>query len=124
MAGVFAASHFDPDNYAKSRNEYPQVLYDAIFSYHAKQSESTGKLGLAVDIGAGPGQVTKVLAEHCEKVVGVDPSESMVATAKKLPTGQLEHVEFRTGSAEDMPFVGNESVDLITAGTAAVCRKP
>lgn len=49
----------------------------------------------------------------------------MIATAKQLPENKaLVGVEFRTGLAEDLPFLEDGSVDLIASGTAAVCTTP
>lgn len=120
MAEVFAASHFDPANYAASRSDYPAVLYDAIDRYHAEHSNGNTR-ALAIDIGTGPGQAVRALKKQgFERVIGVDPSESMIATAKQLPENKaLDRVEFRRGLAEDLPFLQDGSVDLIASGTAA-----
>ena len=48
----------------------------------------------------------------------------MIATAKQLPENKaLDGVEFRTGLAEDLPYLKDGSVDLIASGTAAVCPR-
>lgn len=120
MAGVFAASHFDPKNYAKHRNEYPEVLYHAIFKYHAENAQYTDNKELNVDLGCGSGQVAKVMAKHFGKVLATDPSDSMLETCRSLLQDKHDNVEFRKGNAEDLPFVNDGSVDLISAGTAAV----
>lgn len=123
MAGVFAASHFDPRNYAKHRNEYPEVLYEAIFMYHAENARYSDNKQLNVDLGCGSGQVAKVMAKHFTKVLATDPSESMLETCRSLLAEKNDNVEFRIGTAENLPFVQDSSVDMISAGTAAVCPR-
>lgn len=123
MAGVFAASHFDPKNYAKHRGGYSQELYEAIANYHAQAAQYPNNKELCIDLGCGPGQVASVMAESFQKVIATDPSESMLETCKSLLAEQHQNMEFEQGSAESLPFVEDASADLITAGTAAVCPK-
>src|SRR5690348_4335708 len=40
--------------------------------------------GLALDFGCGAGRLTRALAAHFERVVGIDVSSSMVDTAHRL----------------------------------------
>lgn len=125
MAEVFANAAFDASNYSKFRNEYPAVLYQTILAYHDEAAQSaggpssTGLRKLALDLGCGPGQVTKVLSELFERVLAVDPSESMIRSGKAaLPADQYSNVEFRVGSADNVTFVDDSTVDLLTSGTA------
>jgi len=116
MAAVFAAKDYNTDNYNKHRPRYPKALYDVIFAYHDSNPD-TGR-HLAVDLGCGPGMVTEAIAPHFEKVIGVDPSETMLQTARgrgDVPS----NVTFEKGTAESLPFLKDASVDIITSGTAA-----
>lgn len=54
------------------------------------------------------------LVPDFKRVIGVDPSEGMVAAAR----AHVKGVEFEVGGADAVPFVKDESVDLIISGTA------
>ncbi|WP_309081533.1 class I SAM-dependent methyltransferase [Zhihengliuella sp.] len=96
--------------YAAYRPEYPQALADWL-------AESTADAGgareLAVDVGCGSGQLTALLAERFERVIGVDPSSGQIASARRR-----EGVEYRVGPAEALP-VPDGAAGLITAAQAA-----
>lgn len=116
------------------RPTYPKVLYDTVYAYHA--SSKAAQWDVAVDLGCGTGklslirsrpplhflkltsttgQATTVLAERFNKVIGVDPSKGMIKSANENPERNTK-LEFVTSSAEVLPFLANESVDLATAG--------
>jgi len=103
------------DNYLAYRPKYPQALYSEILSYH--DSSANASRQLCVDIGCGPGIVTVAVAPSFERVLGVDPSDSMIKTAKQ--TLKLDNVTYEVGSAEDMTTVKDASVDLVIGGTMA-----
>lgn len=63
---------------------------------------------LALDIGCGTGQSTIPLVKYCQTVIGVDQSPEMI---KKTSTKR--GLEFKVGSAEDIPVEDNVA-DLIT----------
>uniref|UniRef100_H2MV50 Zgc:162396 n=1 Tax=Oryzias latipes TaxID=8090 RepID=H2MV50_ORYLA len=65
---------------------------------------------LAVDLGCGTGQNTRLLAPHFKEVVGIDISESQL--------GEMRSFCCRTGTAEKLPFPDG-SVDLLAAASAA-----
>lgn len=71
---------------------------------------------LAVDLGCGTGQNTRLLAPHFQEVVGIDVSESQVQEARDVPGHP--NITYRTGTAEELPFPDG-SVDLLTAASAA-----
>jgi ubiquinone/menaquinone biosynthesis C-methylase UbiE len=69
-----------------------------------------------VDLGCGTGRFTQALAQTFNaSVIGIDPSEKMLAQAKAKPA--LERVSFTTGSGERMPCA-DASADLIFASMA------
>jgi len=79
------------------------------------------KYKLALDVGCGPGQGTLPLCQHFESVIGMDTSEAQIKQAKlKVGQGQMGegNVTFRVGDAEDLSFLADNSVDLITVATA------
>ncbi|XP_053296607.1 uncharacterized protein LOC128456450 [Pleuronectes platessa] len=71
---------------------------------------------LAVDLGCGTGQTTRLLAPHFKEVVGIDISECQLEEARAVPG--FSNIEYRKGRAEELPF-SDGSVDLLTASAAA-----
>ncbi|XP_018587834.1 putative methyltransferase DDB_G0268948 [Scleropages formosus] len=71
---------------------------------------------LAVDLGCGTGQNTRLLAPYFLDVVGIDVSESQIEEARAVRG--CPNVTYRTGIAEELPFPDG-SVDLLTAASAA-----
>lgn len=61
-----------------------------------------GDVGRCLDLGCGTGRFTETLAEAFAcPVVGVEPSEAMLAVAR---AEDLPNVEWKQGSAEDIPL--------------------
>lgn len=120
-------------NYAKHRGGYPPQLISKVIEFHTSTSpDPSTALTTVVDVGCGPGMATRDLAPYFSHAVGVDPGESMIATAQKLggTTRSGEEIQYAVTSAETIDqgllklgiWNGNEaepSVDLITAATAA-----
>ncbi|OWF55946.1 putative methyltransferase DDB_G0268948 [Mizuhopecten yessoensis] len=98
--------------YAKYRPSYPKELYDKIKDY-CQQSDAT-KLDVAIDVGCGSGQSTLPLTNICKHVIGIDISRAQIAEAKKVASD----IDFRVGQAEDLGFLGDGTVDLVTTATA------
>lgn len=113
-----AQRHFEGEALAKSYQCYrvspPQDLIDEVLDYLRKTIQ--GYLNLAVDVGCGSGQGTKLLAPHFLKVVGLDisPAQLKIANADE----HAPNVSYRESPAEDLPFE-DESADLVTSMTAA-----
>jgi len=110
--------------YAKYRPIYPSTVYDKILEFFETRSEFTGEKvnnghKLAVDVGCGSGQGTFPLCQHFKSVIGMDISEAQIEEARlKVDQGQVQgqgNVTFRVGDAEDLSFLEDNSVDLITA---------
>jgi ubiquinone/menaquinone biosynthesis C-methylase UbiE len=57
-----------------------------------------------VDVGCGPGRVAAFMADHGLDVVGVDPSEAMVAVARTAHP----HIEFVEGQLDALPIESGE----------------
>lgn len=126
---TFARSTFDAAAYLAHRPTYPRWLYERVLRFHAEGPAP--KWQRAVDLGCGPGISTLQIVPHFKDTVGVDPSERMVAAAARpaqfsalpdelrpvpQPGKTLGSVDYRQGNAEELPFIENESVDLVTAG--------
>jgi trans-aconitate 3-methyltransferase len=78
-----------------------------------------GPRNLAVDLGTGHGIVARALADAgLARVVGVDPSEGMIAQARDL-TPPSAPIEYCHSSAEFLPFLADASVDLVVSAQAA-----
>ncbi|WP_322404161.1 class I SAM-dependent methyltransferase [Massilia luteola] len=92
--------------YARFRPEYPPRLADFLAS-------AAPARGLAVDVGCGNGQLTRLLAAHFDKVVGLDPSADQIANATPG-----DRIEYRCAPAERLPLP-DASASLITAAQAA-----
>lgn len=126
---TFAKATFNTTRYAASRPHYPQYLYELVFNYHQngslpngrQVSKLPGRRDLAVDLGCGTGQATASLKPF-KRVIGVDPSESMIEGAKSYLQGHEDQgtkFELVQSSAEDLSFLQNNSVDLVVGAQAA-----
>lgn len=59
-----------------------------------------------LDIGCGPGKITRPLAASFTTVTAIDPSEHMIALGRSLPGGGAENIRWIEGFAEDFPADG------------------
>ena len=91
--------------YATYRPRYPAALFEFVASL-------TNQHRLAVDVGSGNGQAALGLAEHFERVMGVDPSASQIDHA--VPHSR---VEYRVAAAESTGLP-SRSADLVAAAQA------
>ncbi|XP_069839702.1 putative methyltransferase DDB_G0268948 isoform X2 [Dendropsophus ebraccatus] len=99
--------------YQKYRFGPPQEIQDIILSY--LQEKLNKPYELAVDVGCGTGQSTKILAPHFKKVLGTDISEAQIEEATQANT--FPNVTYSASPAEEVP-VGDASADLLTACAA------
>uniref|UniRef100_A0A3B5ADN1 Si:ch211-93g23.2 n=1 Tax=Stegastes partitus TaxID=144197 RepID=A0A3B5ADN1_9TELE len=108
-----AVRAFEGKDHAAAYRQYrvtPQELISKIMS------SATKRYNLAVDVGCGSGQGTKLLAPYFTEVVGTDVSQAqldMASTNSKPP-----NVSYRQCPAEELPFASGE-VDLVASMTAA-----
>src|ERR1700704_418687 len=71
-----------------------------------------------VDLGAGEGTLSQLLAKNARKVVAVDNSPKMVEFGSNLAKKHaVKNLEYRLGDLEDPP-IANESVDLVLLSQA------
>jgi len=94
------------DAYGQFMGRYSEPLADAFIQWAGVRS------GAALDVGCGPGALTRRLADRLgpENVIAVDPSESFVAATRKRCRG----VDVRQGVAEKLP-VSDHAVDVALA---------
>jgi SAM-dependent methyltransferase len=98
----------DAERYSRAR---PRIHATAIERFRSVACR-TGPFDLALDAGCGTGQSSVVLTEIAKRVIGIDPSATMLAHAEEHPG-----VEYVLSRAEHTPFGGGE-FDLITAAQA------
>jgi ubiquinone/menaquinone biosynthesis C-methylase UbiE len=71
-----------------------------------------------VDLGAGEGTLSQLLARNARKVIAVDNSPKMVEFGSKLAKQHgFKNLEYRLGDLEDPP-IANDSVDLVLLSQA------
>jgi hypothetical protein len=64
--------------------------------YIDKFLEKLPKSASVLDVGSGPGQFTKYMADKGFNVMGIDFSDEMVTTAKRMvPNGQFDKADMR-----------------------------
>jgi len=76
-----------------------------------------GPKNLCVDLGTGHGVIARNMSPHFKRVIGVDPSASMVKQATTLT--KESNIEFHVSGAEDLSFLEDGTIDMAVAGEAA-----
>lgn len=92
--------------YARFRPDYPPALASHLAALASDRA-------LAVDVGCGNGQLTRLLAPCFDQVVGIDPSADQIANAF-----DDDRIAYRRAPAEHMPLAYG-CASLITAAQAA-----
>lgn len=67
---------------------------------------------VALDFGCGAGRLSRALAGHFERVVGIDVSPTMIQTARRI-NADLANVEFRENPSARLEGIADRSVDLV-----------
>ncbi|GAA0714418.1 class I SAM-dependent methyltransferase [Dokdonella soli] len=67
---------------------------------------------LALDFGCGAGRLSRALAKHFERVIGIDVSPSMLATARAL-NADIGNIEFRENASPRIEQIADASVDFV-----------
>jgi ubiquinone/menaquinone biosynthesis C-methylase UbiE len=70
---------------------------------------------LALDFGCGVGRLSQALAEHFDRVIGVDVSAPMLRRAAELAADSpvRNRLEFRLNARPDLALLADASVDLV-----------
>ncbi|MCY3893278.1 MAG: class I SAM-dependent methyltransferase [Acidimicrobiaceae bacterium] len=99
--------------YSRARPGYPELLWAALRT----RLDGRSVPRLAVDVGSGTGIATRQLALALPewRIVGVEPGEAMRTQAVSDSRGAA--VEFRVGTAEDLPLE-DSSAGLVIAAQA------
>ena len=112
-------------NYSQIRRDYHPKVYQAILDHH---TSTGGNFDTVLDVGCGPGNVSRSFAPKFAHVIGLDPSKGMIAAAhaesNAVLTSSSEAIRFEQSNAELLgknlsPPIEDGSVDLIAAGNAA-----
>lgn len=92
---------------------------DTIIKYH---SNGSNEFNLALDVACGPGTgVTPYLIDNFARVIGCDRNARQLDVARKS-FGQKDKVMFRQSDAEELGWVEDASVDMITCCAAMHCK--
>jgi len=71
--------------------------------------------GTVLDLACGPGIVTTALGRRARSVVAFDLTPEMLKkAAQRCARADLTHVEFRHGSAADLPFADDAFAGVVT----------
>ncbi|PVV00730.1 hypothetical protein BB560_004879 [Smittium megazygosporum] len=124
---TYSSEGYSQDSYAKGRPTYNSKLVEYIVNYHLKQSGN--KTCTVVDVATGTGIFARMLQGSFDKVIGTDNSASMLEVAKahkdSSSGGEKTYsIEYVQASAEDLGFLKDGSVDVITVGTGAHWFEP
>jgi SAM-dependent methyltransferase len=99
---------------------------DVVASYHARPPYApalyahllrlTSGRARALDLGCGTGKVARMLADHFDQVVALDPSEPMIAAGIAQDAGAHRNIRWTRRRGED--FDTDERFDLVACGSA------
>ncbi|CAF1181523.1 unnamed protein product [Rotaria sp. Silwood1] len=90
------------NKYHLYRPTYSEELYDRILEYYFDGKQTNEKIPLALDVACGSGQATVDLSN-----IDVSVNQLAYATPK-------DNVEYRCAKAEELTFLEDNSVDLVT----------
>lgn len=113
------------ETYLSARPKYSSAFYDRIFAYHFEHANDSPDV--AVDVGAGPGQVAQILATRFRHVIVNDPSEShlQAARARLVEMDSDGRASFVACKGEDVhEHVEAESVDFVAAAECIPLMDP
>ncbi len=72
--------------------------------------------GTWLDVGCGPGLVTRLAASRGYRAIGVDPDEHMIRAAKRIARTQRSSAEFQQGGLDDLKLEGVKP-DVVSAAS-------
>jgi SAM-dependent methyltransferase len=106
-AAIFAAADVAASYHG--RPPYAPALYEALLALVPGRAR-------ALDLGAGPGKVARVLADHFAEVVALDRSAAMLAVGRAEDGGRHPNIAWVEARAED--YEDPSGFDLVTAGAS------
>ncbi|CCF56940.1 hypothetical protein KAFR_0B06440 [Kazachstania africana CBS 2517] len=102
---TFLNKDYQSNHYHNVRPTYPSSLVEAILSYH------TGERDTVIDIGCGTGFASSLFAPSFKHAIGIDPSDSMLQTARS--TNTQKNLSFVKSFGEDVDKVVSHEVDMV-----------
>lgn len=96
------------ENYVH-RPPYADSLFD-------KLAEIVPSRHALLDIGCGPGKISRPMSRHFDRVTAVDPSREMIALGRSLDRGNAPNIEWVAGFAEAFDAPG--PFDLTVAASS------
>lgn len=90
-------------------------MFNRVLNFHNGNRDTSS--GTLLDLGCGHGLVARALAPSFGSAIALDPSAGMVEQARKLTSDP--NIIIRQGSAEDLSFLPDSSIDCVVAGQAA-----
>jgi trans-aconitate 2-methyltransferase len=121
--GANAKTQWDPAQYARFERERAQPFHDLVARI------PDGVVRRVADLGCGPGELTRTLLDRWPDadVVGIDSSETMLASAAKhapSPRLRFEHADVRswTPSAQLDRIVSNAALQWVDGHDALLAR--
>jgi SAM-dependent methyltransferase len=91
------------------RPPYPEAISERLLAIASRHD-------CLLDIGCGPGKISRPLANHFGKVIAVDPSRHMIALGQSLEYGRARNLHWIVGFAEDTDIT--DRPDLIVAAAS------
>jgi SAM-dependent methyltransferase len=99
------------DHYVRYRPGYPRAVLEAL-----REGCGLAAGWVVADIGAGPGNLTRLFLDHGNRVFAVEPNRPMREAGKRLLSSYPNFASV-AGSAE-CTLLADASVDLVVAGQA------
>ncbi len=99
------------DNYIRYRPSYPAAIVDTL----ERECRLTPEWVIA-DVGAGPGNLTRLFLDNGARVVGVEPNREMREAGERLLRGYPTYTAI--AATAEATTLADTSVDLVTAGQA------
>lgn len=92
------------------RPPYPDAVFRKLLAIPPRSEH-------LLDIGCGPGKISRPLSGSFASVTAVDPSAHMIALGRSLPGGGAENIRWIESFAEDFPTDG-QRFDLTVAAAS------
>jgi SAM-dependent methyltransferase len=97
-------------DYASHRVGFPKALFDRLAEMGIGRSWQR-----LLDLGTGTGTLARGFARRGADVVGTDPSEPLLAEARRLSEYEGARVDYQVGWAEDID-ADDDSFEVVSAG--------
>ena len=90
------------------RPPYPEAIYETLLAIAPKRN-------CLLDIGCGPGKISRPLSRHFEKVIAVDPSRHMIELGRRMEEGCAKNIQWIEGFAEDLEISDHPDLTVAAA---------